>query len=188
MRHCVATLISLGLIVCLSAAGEEKKKDDTAALVKKLAEGSAAERDDAEQALRKLGADAIPALRDGKTDNEEGLSRVRNTLTDLVLESSKMTAESAALVHSVAREEGKGKRYNNAERLYQRAEQLYDQLKDDADRRKDRVKEQEYAEKQRVCDRMKDKAGHKLKGQSGRGVDIGFVRIGTKHDLSDDWE
>ncbi len=186
MRH--LTLTALMAVAVLAATSLRAADEDAKELARKLGDGSAAERDEAEQKIRKLGVAAIPALRDAKPEKEEGLSRVRNTLTDMALDASKMVPEDAALLHELAREEGKGKRYTNSERLYRRAEQLYDQLKDDADRRKDKTKEKEYSDKRRVCDRMKDKAGHKAKGDSHTGVNLGFVRVGKDHDMSDEWE
>jgi len=185
---CRLLVAALSLVLVASAAVAADKKDEAAELVKKLSEGTAAERDDAERALRKMGAAAITALRDAKVEKEEAITRVRNTLTDLVLDTSKIVPEDATLVHEIAREEGKGKRYNNAERLYRRAEKIYDKLKEDADDQKERAKAREYADKREVCDRMKDKAGHKARGETGTGVNLGLVRIGTQHDLSDDWE
>ncbi|HYG76934.1 MAG TPA: hypothetical protein VEK08_18155 [Planctomycetota bacterium] len=162
--------------------------DDAAALVKSMVEGDAGERDKAEKKLRDLGAAAVPALKEAKAEKEEVATRVRNLLTDILLDTAKIDPADAATLHEVARQEGKAKRYSNAERLYRRAAQLYDKLKDDADTRKDRAKEQQYGDKRRVCDRMKDKAGHKLKGSTHTGVNLGFVRVGKDHDMSDDWE
>lgn len=158
---------------------------DTSAAAKKYADsgdnGAASE-------LRSAGAAAIQPLRDVKAEKEEGTTRVRNLLTDIVLETTKIDPDSARTLHEIAREEGKGKRYTNAERLYKRGEEIYDALKDDSDKRKDKAKSKEYADKQKICDRMKDKAGHKAKGDSHTGVNLGFVRVGKDHDMSDDWE
>lgn len=184
MPHRKAPLLVAAVILAVLLPRAGFCGDDAADLAKKLADGDAG----AEKALRDLGAKAIPALRDVKPEKDEALSRVRNTLTDIALDTAKIDPADAGLLHELGREEGKGKRYANAERLYRRAGQLYDKLKDDADTRRDRAKEQQYEEKRRICDRMKDKAGHKLKGQSHTGVNLGFVRIGKDHDLSDDWE
>lgn len=138
--------------------------------------------------LRAGGAASIQPLREVKAEKDEGTARVRSLLTDIVLETTKIDPDSARTLHDIAREEGKGKRYTNAERLYKRGEELYDALKDDSDKRKDKAKSKEYAEKQKICDRMKDKAGHKAKGDSHTGVNLGFVRVGKDHDMSDEWE
>jgi hypothetical protein len=161
---------------------------EAAELAKKVAEGDAAERDSAERKLRDMGKDAVQPLRDIKTDKEEATTRVRTLLTDIAIDVAKIDAADAGTLHEIAREEGKGKRYSNAERAYRRAEQLFDKLKDDADTRRDKVKEQTYEDKRRICDRMKDKAARKLKGQTHTGVNLGFVRVGKDHDNSDDWE
>jgi len=169
----------------LVRCADNKEAVDLAA---KLCEGEAAEQAAAEKKLRELGAAAIPALRGAKPEKDEALSRVRNVLADMVLEAAKVDPADAVMVHEIAREEGKGKRYTNAERLYRRAQKLYEKLKDDAGDRKDRVKEREYKEKEQLCERMKDKAGRKLKGETHTGLNLGFVRIGVEHDMSDEWE
>ena len=161
---------------------------EAADLVAKLSGGDTAEQAAAGKKLRELGAAAIPALREAKPEKEEALSRVRNVLADTALEAARIDPADAALVQQIAREEGKGKRYSNADRLYARAQKLYEKLKDDAGDRKDRAKEREYKEKEQVCERMKDKARRKLKGESHTGLNLGFVRIGVEHDMSDEWE
>lgn len=176
MLSCVVAALAL----CFNLAAA-----DTAELAKKYAESGDS---DAAKELRTQGAAAIQALRDVKADKEEGTTRVRNLLTEIVLDTSKIDPDNVRVLHEVAREEGKGKRYTNAEKLYQRGEQVFDALKDDADKRKDKAKSKEFAEKQKICDRMKDKAGHKAKGNSHTGVNLGFVRVGKDHDMSDDWE
>jgi hypothetical protein len=169
-------------------AGCAAESKDAAALVTALASGESADRDKAESALRDMGAPALQALRDVKPEKEEAVTRVRGVLTDIALDAAKVTPTDAGMLHEIAREEGKGKRYGNAERLYRRAEQLYEKLKSDADDRKDGVKSREYKDKRDVCDRMKDKAGNKLKGRKHTGLNLGFVRVGAEHDLSDEWE
>jgi hypothetical protein len=184
-----ALLCVLGLT---ARAADEKpapaEKPDYAALVKNLAEGSASDRDSADSKLRKGGREAIAALRDAKPEKEDAVDRVRNLLADLAIDTAKIEPEDAEMLHQLAKEEGKGKRYGNAERLYRNAEITYDKLKEIADKKKQKDKEKEYSEKQRICDRMKDKAGHKLKGDAHTGVNLGFVRVGKDHDMSDDWE
>ena len=174
-------------LVCArtSCAAENKEAVDLAA---RLAGGGPSERSDAEEKLRALGAAAIPALRDAKPQNGEDLARVRNVLAGIVLEVVKVDPGDAALAHEIAREEGVAKRYGNAARLYQRAQKLYEKLKDDAGDRKDRVKERQYKENQQVCERMKEKANRKLKGESHGGLNLGIVRIGGDRDTSDNWE
>jgi hypothetical protein len=113
---------------------------------------------------------------------------VRDVLTDIATESARVLPEDAAILHELGREEGKGKRYGNAERLYKRAEDIYKSLEDDARRKKDTAKKQEFGDKKRICDSMKDKAGHKARGDAHTGLDLGIVRIGKEHDMSDDWE
>jgi hypothetical protein len=179
--------VVVAMTLCLIVRAEDVKID-YADLAKKLADGNAADRDEAESKLRKAGRAAIPALRDAKPEKEDAVARVRNTLVDIAIDVAKIEPEDAALLHDLAREEGNGKRYGNAERLYRNAEVTYDQLKDIADKKKDKEKEKDYAAKQRICDRMKDKAGHKLKGDGHTGVNLGFVRVGKDHDMSDDWE
>ena len=161
---------------------------EAADLVAKLSGGDTAEQAAAEKKLREAGAAAIPALRDAKPEKDEALARVRNVLTDIALEAARIDPADAVLVHELAREEGKGKRYTNAERLYRRGQKLYEKLKDDAGDRKDRAKEREYKEKEQICERMKDKARRKLKGESHTVLNLGFVRIGVDHDMSDEWE
>jgi hypothetical protein len=158
---------------------------DLSAAAKKFADTGDA---GASSELRSGGASSIQPLREVKAEKEEGTTRVRNLLTDIILENARIEPDSARTLHEVAREEGKGKRYTNAERLYKRGEQLYDALKEDSDKRKDKAKSKEYSEKQKICDRMKDKAGHKAKGDGHTGVNLGFVRVGKDHDMSDDWE
>ena len=181
-----AALATAALAVPRHVQGADNK--EAAGLVATLVSGTAAERGEAEKKLRDLGSAAIPALRDAKPDKEDALTRVRGVLTDVVLETVKLDPADAALTHEIAREEGKGKRYANAERLYKRAQKLYEKLKDDASDRKDRAKEQQYKEKRDICDRMKDKAGRKAKGESHTGLNLGIVRIGVEHDMSDEWE
>jgi len=175
---------ALTLLVCRPALGA----DDAAEHVKKLVEGDAGERDKAEKKLREIGASAITALRDAKSEKEEVFTRARNVLTDITLETAKIDPADASMTHEIAREEGKGKRYANAERLYRRAEQLFSKLKSDSNERKDRSKELTYEEKRKICDRMKDKAARKVKGQTHTGVNLGFVKVGKEHDNSDEWE
>ena len=164
--------------------------DDTAAAdaAQKLVGDHAAQREEAAAALRKLGAGAIPVLRETKPEDEDKLKRVRDLLTDIATEHAKIVPEDAAMLHELGRDEGRGKRYANAERLYKRAEDLYKQLEDDAGRRKDREKKSAFAEKRKLCDRMKDKAGHKVRGDTHTGINLGIVRVGKDHDMSDDWE
>ena len=157
-------------------------------LVASLSSDVVTERDNAEQKLRGMGSSAVKVLREAKFEKDDATSRARNILTDVALETAKIDPLDADLLHEIAREEGKGKRYTNAERLYRRAEELYDQLKDDANRRKDGAKKKEYDEKRKLCDRMKDKAGHKATGDSHSGIDLGFVRVGREHDMSEEWE
>ena len=165
--------------------GDTKEAAD---LVARLCSGDTAEQATAEKRLRELGVAAIPPLRDAKPEKDETLARARRVLTDIALDAARTDPADAALVHEVAREEGKGKRYSNAERLYAKAQKLYEKLKDDAGDRKDRIKEREYKDKEQVCERMKDKANRKLKGESHTGLNLGFVRIGVEHDMSDEWE
>jgi hypothetical protein len=181
-------LTMFAVIAVLALGTSQARAAEGADLVKKVAEGDAAERDSAERKLRDMGAGAIQPLRDAKTDKEEATTRVRNLLADIVIDTAKIDPADAGVVHEVAREEGKGKRYANAERLYRRAEQLFDKLKDDADTRKDKVKEQTYEDKRKICDRMKDKAARKVKGQTHTGVNLGFVRVGKEHDNTEEWE
>jgi len=176
-------LVTSVLAVLIFSAGAFAA--DTAAAAKKYADSGDA---GAATELRTSGAASVQPLRDVKAEKEEGTTRVRNLLTDIVLETTRIDPDSARTLHEVAREEGKGKRYTNAERLYKRGEEIYDALKDDSDKRKDKAKSKEYAEKQKICDRMKDKAGHKAKGDSLTGVNLGFVKVGKDHDMSDDWE
>ena len=184
---CLAVVLATAaLAVPRPVRGADKK--EAAGLVATLANGTAAERDEAVKQLRDLGAAAIPALRDAKPEKEEALARVRGVLTDVVLDAVRLDPADAAMAHEIAREEGKGKRFANAERLYKRAQKLYEKLKDDAGDRKDRAKEQQYKEKRDICDRMKDKAGRKIKGDSHTGLNLGIVRIGVEHDMSDEWE
>jgi hypothetical protein len=189
LRSTAALLLVLSLAAAVSPRpGRCADSKEAADLVAQLATGDAAGRDAAEKKLREIGAAAIPALRDAKPDKEDAATRVRGVLTDIALDTAKVDPADAAMVHEIAREEGKGKRYANAERLYRRAEQLYEKLKDDAGDRKDRVKQAEYKEKSKVCDRMKDKAERKVKGSTHTGLNLGFVRVGVEHDMSDEWE
>lgn len=179
MRKMLSCAVA-ALFLCVSAMSA-----DTAALAKKYADSGDS---DAAKELRGAGTASIQALRDVKAEKDEGTTRVRNLLTEIILDNSKIEPDSARVLHEVAREEGKGKRYTNAEKLYRRGEQVFDALKEDADKRKDKARSREFAEKQKICDRMKDKAGHKAKGDGHTGVNLGFVRVGKDHDMSDDWE
>jgi len=161
---------------------------EAADLVKKLIDGDASDRDSADIKLHKLGKPAIPALRDAKPEKEDAVSRVRNTLVDIAIDTAEIVEADADLLHELAREEGKGKRYGNCERLYRVAEQKFEVLKEIAGKKKDKASEKELSEKRKICDRMKDKAGHKLKGDNHTGVNLGFVKIGKDHDMSDEWE
>lgn len=176
-------LFCLSLLVAFAAA-QPLFAHEHEGLVKKFEEGD----EGAEKKLRDLGREAIPALREAKPEKESVERRVRNLLTDLAVETSKIDLADATMVHEIARHEGKAKRYANAERLYRRAYQIYDKLKDDADDRKDKAKAREMKEKREICDRMKDKAGHLEKGETHVGVNLGFVKVGKEHDLSNDWD
>ncbi|MCY3021805.1 MAG: hypothetical protein NTW87_22570 [Planctomycetota bacterium] len=188
-RRTVLLLLVLVSAVAVFPRGARcADKTDAAEQLARLIGGDAAERDIAERKLRDMGAVAIPALREAKPEKDEATTRVRGVLTDIALEVAKIDPADAAMLHEIAREEGKGKRHANAERLYKRAQKLYEKLKDDAGDRKDRVKEQEYKEKEKVCERMKDKAERKVKGESHTGLNLGIVRIGVQHDMSEEWE
>ena len=182
-------MIRSRLLFCLSlliafAATQPLFAHEHEALVKKFAEGD----EEAEKKLRDLGREAIPALRETKIEKEAHERRVRNLLTDLAVDTSKIDLADATMVHEVAKHEGKAKRYENAERLYRRAYQIYDKLKDDADDRKDKAKAREMKEEREICDKMKDKAGHLAKGETHVGVNLGFVKVGKERDLSDEWK
>ena len=164
-----------------------EENTDAEMLVKSLASAESTERDNAERKLRGMGQAAIKALRDTPLE-EDAAGRAGNILTDVAIETAKIDPLDAELLHEIARQEGKGRRYTNAERLYRRAEELFDQLKDDADNRRDNIKKNEYNDKRKLCDRMKDKAGHKANGSSHSGIDLGFVRVGRNNDMSDVWE
>jgi hypothetical protein len=165
MTQRLLVLLAVSLAALLPRGSWSADGKEAADLAAELATGESAARDNAEKKLRDLGAAAIPALRAAKVDPAD-----------------------AAMLHEIARDEGKGKRYSNAERLYRRAQKLFERLKDDAGDRGDRAKKREFDEKAELCDRMKDKAGRKLKGESHTGVNLGFVRLGVEHDMSDDWE
>jgi len=188
MRYVTACLLVAASILCHLNLRAAEGNADAADLVKKLMDGDASDRDSADIKLRKMGKGAIPALREAKSEKEDAVSRVRNTLVDIAIDTSDVTEADADLLHELAREEGKGKRYGNCERLYRIAEEKFDILKDIADKKKDKEKKKELSEKQKICDRMKDKAGHKLKGDNHTGVNLGFVKIGKDHDMSDEWE
>jgi hypothetical protein len=185
IRFCLFVSVIIALLPAAALCAEDTAAADAA---KKLAGDHAAQRDEGAAELRKLGAAAIPVLRETKPEDEDKLKRVRDLLTDLATEHAKIVPEDAAMLHELGREEGRGKRYANAERLYKRAEDLYKQLEDDAGRRKDREKKSAYGEKKKLCDRMKDKAGHKVRGDVHTGINLGIVRVGKDHDMSDDWE
>ena len=180
---CTRVLFCLSLLMAFCSA-QSLFAHEHEALVKKLEEGD----EGAEKKLREIGREAIPALREAKPEREAAERRVRNLLTDIAVETSKIDLADATMVHEIARNEGKAKRYVNAERLYKRAYQIYDKLKDDADDRKDKSKSREMKDKREICDRMKDKAGHLVKGETHVGVNLGFVKVGKEHDLSDEWE
>jgi len=175
-------ILSSSFCVCASDTQEAN------GLVRKFIESSSKDRDKSDRELRDLGMIAVPALRKVKSEDEKTQNLLRELVVDILAENSQADPEDAQIVRDVAREEGKAKRYSNAERLYGRARKLYDDLKSDAGERKDRIKEQEYREFRDVCEKMKDKANHKATGNSGKNVDLGFVHIGTKHDMSDEWE
>ncbi|MGD0088356.1 MAG: hypothetical protein ABSE73_00365 [Planctomycetota bacterium] len=188
MRKPASFLFLLLVALACGGTGYGAENKEAAGLAAKLAGGETAERSDAENKLRALGAAAIPALRAAQPPNDEDLARVRNVLANIVLETVKVDPGDAALAHEIAREEGKAERYANAARLYHSAQKLFEKLKDDAGNRKDRVKERQYKEKQQVCERMKDKADRKLKGAAHGGLNLGLVRIGGEHDVNDNWE
>lgn len=181
-------VLAVSLAILLPRATWSADAKEAADLAAELATGESAARDNAEKKLRNLGAAAIPALRAAKAEKDEAAARVRNVLTDIALDVAKVDPADATMLHEIAREEGKGKRYSNAERLYRRAQKLFERLKDDAGDRGDRAKKREFDDMANICDRMKDKAGRKLKGETHTGVNLGFVRLGVEHDNSDDWE
>jgi hypothetical protein len=168
------------------AHGADSKQ--AADLVAQLCSADSDEQAAAKKKLRELGSAAIAALREAKPEKDEALARVRLLLTEIALDAACTDPADAALLHQLAREEGDAKRYANTERLYAKADKLYEKLKDDAASRGDRVKEREYKEKEQICNRMKDKAARKLKGDSHSGLNLGFMRIGGEHDMSDEWE
>jgi hypothetical protein len=175
-------------VVTLCLNGILRAEESPEDLIKQLENTDTAQREKAGEKLRALGAAVIPALRAAKPASEEAVARVRNLLTDITVDTSKLNAGDADLVHELAREEGQGKRYANATKLYARAQRIYAMLKDDADERKDKANAKRYKEKRDLCDRMKDKADHKAKGETHTGVNLGVVHIGVSHDTSDDWE
>jgi hypothetical protein len=186
-KHALLLLI-LSSAMLLPRGSWSADNKEAAALAEQLATGESSARDTAEKKLRDLGAAAIPALRAAKPEKDEAVTRVRNVLTDITLDAAKVDPSDAAMLHEIARDEGKGKRYSNAERLYRRAQKLFERLKDDAGDRGDKAKKRDFDEKAELCDRMKDKAGRKLKGETHTGVNLGFVRLGVEHDNSDDLE
>jgi hypothetical protein len=188
MAKHLLVLLAVLLAALLPSAAWSADGKEAADLATELATGESAARDNAEKKLRDLGAAAIPALRAAKPEKDEAVTRVRNVLTDIALDVAKVDPADAAMLHEIARDEGKGKRYSNAERLYRRAQKLFERLKDDAGDRGDRAKKRDFDEKAELCDRMKDKAGRKLKGETHTGVNLGFVRLGVEHDNSDEWE
>src|SRR5437879_1066737 len=115
---CSRLLFSLSLLISFCSL-QPLFAHEHDGLVKKLEEGD----EGAEKKLRDLGREAIPALREAKPEKEAAEHRVRNLLTDLAVETSKIDVADATMVHEIARNEGKAKRYVNAERLYRRAYQ-----------------------------------------------------------------
>jgi hypothetical protein len=174
-------------LLCL-LAGSARGAQDAQALIKKYIESAPADREREEKKLRNLGMEAVPPLREFKTGDEKALELLQGLIVEILMESSRADPEDAQIVHAVAREAGKAKRYATAERLYGRARKLYEELRKDAADRKDKIKDQEYKELRDVCEKMHDKAGRKDRGDDGKGVNLGVIRIGTKHDMTDDWD
>jgi hypothetical protein len=165
---------------------EETKRAEQ--LVKQLDTADANQRAQAEADLRRLGEGVIPVLSRSQVANEEGHVRLRTTLVDLSVDSSRIDPADANKLMLLGREEALAKRFFLATRCYRRAEKIYDRLKDDADDRKDRAKEREYADLQDKAEKRADKADRLARGEKFTGLNLGIVRVGVEHDNSDqDW-
>ncbi|HEY3320760.1 MAG TPA: hypothetical protein VGP72_09880 [Planctomycetota bacterium] len=179
----ILALLSCVLVGCVRAADEKSPSELVTHFITADTEEA---REDAARKLRVLGAAALPALREAKPDKDDAYRRVRDLLTAIAADAAKVEAADATSLHDLAREEALAHRYANAEKLYRRAHQIYSKLKEDADERKDKVKTQRYKDARDVCEKMKDKAARKAKGDKG-GYNLGFIRVGQQ-DNSDDWE
>jgi hypothetical protein len=163
--------------------------EEIAAFLAQLSDDNMEKRMEAERALRKVGKDAIPALKAAKPEKEDALMRVRALLSDLSVEHSGVNEESAGVLMALGREEALAKRWGNAKQCYRRAEKIYDRLKEDADDKKNREEKKRFSDLQTTADRRADRAGHLEKGRGFSGLNLGFVRVGVQHDVDnqEDW-
>ena len=193
MHRFVRVLSPVVILACACAGlraadlSEEETKKAEAAL-KQLDDADAATRAAGETVLRALGVKVTPLLSKAKVENSEGHVRLRTILVDLTVSAARIDATDANTLGQLGREEALAKRWTNAGRSYRRAEQIYEKLKDDADDRKQKDKEKEYDDLAEKMDKRADKAEHLAKGETGKGVNLGFIKIGVDHDLKDeDW-
>lgn len=183
----------LAVVLLLAGAGRgwglsdaETKRAE--ALVKQMDDNDPTQRAAAETELRRMGPEVIPVLARAQAANPEGLLRLRTILTDVSVDASRIDPTDANNLMVLAREEALSKRYLLAAKCYGRAERIYGRLKDDADDRRDRPKEREYAELQAKAGERARRAERIAKGEKFTGLNLGIVRVGVEHDTSDqDW-
>ena len=180
----LALLANAVPVLAEDLGAEETQKAEAA--VKELGSAEEKNRAAAETELRGMGARVLPVLIRSKVEREDGNLRLRAIIVDLALDTSKVSEADARTLMEVARTEALAKRYSAAERCYRRAEKIYDRLKDDAGDRKDKVKKHEFDEQGKKADRRADRAGHLAQGDTHKGLNLGFVKIGKDLDLRDD--
>lgn len=193
MKKALRCGAGLAVVLLLAGAGrgwglsdEETKRAET--LTKQMDDSDPTRRAAAETELRRMGPEVISVLARAQVVNPEGLLRLRTILTDMSVDASRFDPTDADNLMVLAREEALSKRYLLAAKCYRRAEQIYDRLKDDADDRRDRPKEREYADLQAKAGERAKRAERIAKGEKFTGLNLGVVRVGVEHDTSDqDW-
>jgi hypothetical protein len=185
-------LLALGLLTLagVSARAAELTAEETAKAedaLKRMDTDDTAQRSAAESDLRNMGGKVTPVLSKAKLSRDAAQVRVREILVDLTIEHAPVTREGANTVGQVAREEALAKRYLNASKCYRRAEKMYQRLKDDAGDRKDKASKKEFEEMEKKSDKRADKADVLAAGGTERkGLNLGFVHIGTEKNREDD--
>ena len=188
-------LIGLAALLLLAFAGisvqaadltaEETAKAEDA--LKRMDTDDTAARSAAESDLRSMGGKVLPVLSKAKLSRDAAQVRVREILVDLTIETAPVTREGANTVMQTARDEALAKRYLNASKCYRRGEKMYQRLKDDAGDRKDKAAKKEYQELEQKADKRADKADTLAAGGTERkGLNLGFVHVGTEKNVNDD--
>ncbi|MCZ7644926.1 MAG: hypothetical protein M5U26_06530 [Planctomycetota bacterium] len=164
-----AKLLTLSLALALLAPALRAEESAAEKALKQLDSADAAQRAAAETELRRLGKEALPALRTAKLQNEEAQVRLRDVLMDLQIEHAAIDETDANTVMQLSREEALAKRYSNAAKGYKRAQELYKRLEDDADDKKNKDKQKEFdglkdkaEERRKKAERLAKGQGHKV--------------------------